>query len=115
MDQMTGWNGPRQWELLKQKLPRDSEPETEDQALAKKIVEDLVASSWCLKLGHGFSARLFGADTLGLLWRKIDGSDCEEGTYAGWMRWAETHCKQDIPPQPLDVPVYEPTRRGKLL
>jgi hypothetical protein len=115
MDQMTGWNGPRQWELLKQKLPRDSEPETEDQALAKKIVEDLVASSWCLKLGHGFSARLFGADTLGLLWRKIDGSDCEEGTYAGWMRWAETHCKQDTPLQPLDVPVYEPTMRGKLL
>jgi hypothetical protein len=115
IEQMTGWNGPRQWELLKQKLPREGEEETDDQAFARKIVVDSVASSWCLKLGHGFSAKLFGADTLGLLWRKNDGSDCETGTYAGWMRWAETRCMQNRPPPPLEIPIFEPTIRGKLI
>jgi hypothetical protein len=114
-EQVTSWSGERQWELLKQKLPQPGEEETDDQAFARKMVENTIANSWCLKLGHGFSAKLFGADTLGMLWRKREASDCEDGTYAGWLRWAEVHLKQDHPPKPMDVSIYEPTMKGKLL
>lgn len=114
-EQMTNWSSQRQWDLLKQKLPQPGEEEAEDQAFARTMVENTIAKSWCLKLGHGFSAKLFGADTLGMLWRKNGGSDCEDGTYAGWLRWAEVHYKQDEIPRPMIVPVYAPTMEGKLL
>jgi hypothetical protein len=114
-EQVTNWSGQRQWELLKLKLSQSGAEKTEDQAFAGKMVENTIANSWCLKLGHGFSAKLFGADTLGMLWRRNDESDCEEKTYAGWLRWAEVHYKQDKPPKPLIVPVYAPTMNGKLL
>jgi hypothetical protein len=97
-EQITSWSGVRQWELLKQKLPQPGEEETEDQAFARKMVENTIANSWCLKLGHGFSAKLFGADTLGMLWRKREASDCEDGTYAGWLRWAEVHLSRTTHP-----------------
>jgi hypothetical protein len=113
-EQMTNWSGQRQWDLLKQKVPQEGEEETEDQAFARKMVENSVANSWCLKLGHGFSSKLFGADTLGMIWRKKEGSDCEEGTYAGWLRWAEVYYRQNQPPKPVEVPAYEPTMKGKL-
>lgn len=111
----THWSSQRQWELLKQKLPQPCEEETEDQALARSIVENTVANTWCLKLAHGFLVELFGTDTLGVLWRKNEGSDCGDGTYAGWLRWAEANLKQDQVPKPMDVPVYEPTMKAKLL
>jgi hypothetical protein len=114
-EQVTNWSGQRQFDLLRQSLPKPNETENEDQAFARKIVENMVAKSWCLKLGHGFSAKLFGADTLGMLWRKNEGSDCQEQTYAGWLRFAEVHCRQDKAPSPIEVPVYEPTMVGKLL
>jgi hypothetical protein len=114
-EQITGWSGQRQFDLLKQKLPGRDEKESEDQAFARKMVENTIANSWCLKLGHGFSAKLFGADTLGMLWRKNKGSDCENGTYAGWLRWAEVNYSQDDAPEPMKVPMYEPTMKGKLL
>jgi hypothetical protein len=111
----TNWSSQRQWELLKQKLPRSGEEETEDQALARSIVEHTVSKTWALKLAHGFLVELFGTDTLGVLWRKNEGSDCEDGTYAGWLRWAEVNLKQDHVPKPMDIPVYEPTIKAKLL
>jgi len=114
-EQMTGWSGQRQFDLLSLRLPKESEIETEDQALARRIVEEVVADSWCLKLGHGFSAKLFGGDTLGMLWRKHHGSDCASRTYAGWLRWAEVGCCRDSDVVPLKVPVHEPTRKAKLL
>jgi hypothetical protein len=114
LEQMTNWSGQRQLDLLKQKLPQDGETETQDQEFARKSVENMVANSWCMKLGHGFSAKLFGADTLGMLWRKHVGSDCEKSTYAGWLRWAEVHYKQECPPKPMVIPNYEPTMTGKL-
>ncbi|KAK5956221.1 hypothetical protein OHC33_002796 [Knufia fluminis] len=113
-EQMTGWNGRRKWELLSMKLPGMDEEETEDQKLAREIVQKTVSEGWCLKLGHGFSAKLFGGDTLGMLWRKHSGSDCAEGTYAGWLRWAEVHCQQSEPPRALEIPVYQPTRVAPL-
>lgn len=112
---MTSWSGQRQFDLLSLPLPKPGEVETDDQAFARRIVEKLVADSWCLKLGHGFSAKLFGGDTLGMLWRKHPGSDCRDGTYAGWLRWAEVSCCRDEEVVPMDVPVYEPTMRAKLL
>jgi hypothetical protein len=114
-EQMTGWSGQRQFDLLKLALPKLGEEESDDQALARRIVEKLVTDSWCLKLGHGFSAKLFGADTLGMLWRKHDGSDCGESTYAGWLRWAEVSCCRNTNLEAMDVPVYEPTAKGRLL
>lgn len=113
-EQLTGWSGKRQHELLSLHLPKVRQEESEDQKLARIIVEKVVGESWCLKLGHGFSAKLFGGDTLGMLWRKHDGSDYEVGTYAGWMRWAEAHCKQTVVPRSMEIPVYEPTMRGSL-
>ena len=104
-EQLTSWSGQRQYDLFNLNLPQADEQETPDQAQARQMVHKLVAESWCLKLGHGFSARLFGADTLGLLWRKHLGSDCREGTYAGWLRWAEVNCRAEKRPQILDLPV----------
>ncbi|KAF2030414.1 hypothetical protein EK21DRAFT_65530 [Setomelanomma holmii] len=114
-EQMTNWSGQRQFERLKQRLPLLGEEESPDQTLAATIVENVVGKSWALKLGHGFSAKLFGADTLGMLWRKNEGSDCGERTYAGWLRWAEIHCRQEAAPEPMRVPIYEPTMKGRLL
>ena len=108
-EQLTGWDGKREWDLLCLKLPQSGEEENEEQKFARQIVEKTVGESWCLKLGHGFSAKLFGGDTLGMLWRKEIGSDCAAGTYAGWLRWAETNRKQTEPPKALEIPVYEPT------
>lgn len=112
-EQLTGWNSAKEFELLKMRLPKDGEEESNDQKDARKLVEAVVGQSWCLKLGHGFSARLFGADTLGMLWRKKDGSDSTEGTYAGWLRWAEVNLTHGETLESMDVPVYEPTMRGR--
>jgi hypothetical protein len=113
-EQATAWNGQRQFDLLKQKLPVAGEGENGDQALARELVEETVAGSWCMKLGHGFSAKLFGGPTVGMLWRQHVGSDCEEGTYAAWLRWAEVGCKQSRRWTPIEIPAYEPTVKAKL-
>ena len=113
-EQLTDWNGERQYELLKLIIPQSDQIESRDQAYAREIVHKLVAESWCLKLGHGFSAKLFGRDTLGMLWRKHVGSDCEDGTYAGWLRWAETTCRPEKTLEPMKVPLYKPTKTGIL-
>lgn len=114
-EQMTSWTSKKQHELFSLALPGDGEEESEDQLLARRIVEKVVGESWCIKLGHGFAAKLFGADTLGMLWKKHDGTDCKEGTYGGWLRWAEVNCNQDSAPKPLDIPSYEPTIKARLI
>ncbi|KAL1602403.1 hypothetical protein SLS60_005819 [Paraconiothyrium brasiliense] len=111
---LTNWTSKKQHELFALPLPGPGEQESEDQKLARTIVEKAVAESWCMKLGHGFSAKLFGADTLGMLWRKHSGTDCQGGTYGGWLRWAEVNCKQDSAPKPLVIPPYEHTMEGPL-
>lgn len=112
-EQLTGWNSKKEFELLKMQLPKEGEDESKDHKEARNLVEKVVGVSWCLKLGHGFSAKLFGADTLGMLWRKEDGSDCMEGTYAGWLRWAEVNLRHEKELKSMDVPVYEPTMSGR--
>ncbi|KAF9254359.1 hypothetical protein L218DRAFT_803163, partial [Marasmius fiardii PR-910] len=111
-NQMTWWSGKRQFELLSLKMS-DPGGENEEQRLARELVEKNVGGSWCLKLAHETSAKAFG-DTLGMLWKRYGGTDCGEGTYAGWMRWGQVNCKQDNPAKPLEIPVYEPTIIGKL-
>jgi hypothetical protein len=113
-EQLAGWSGQRLFDLFCLQMPKPGEAETEDQALARKIVENVIGKSWCLKLSHGFSAKLFGGDTLGMLWRKHDGSDAREGTYAGWLRWAEVNVKQEDPLEPMTGLIYEPTMFGSL-
>ncbi|KAH7313619.1 hypothetical protein B0I35DRAFT_435555 [Stachybotrys elegans] len=113
-EQLTGWNSRRQYELLATKLPSSGEAESDDQKLAREIVEKSIAQSWSLKLAHGFSAKLFGAPTLGFLWRANPGSDCADGTYAGWLRWAQLNLMQTNPPKPLVVPEYSPTMVASL-
>ncbi|KAF2800549.1 hypothetical protein K505DRAFT_292599 [Melanomma pulvis-pyrius CBS 109.77] len=114
-EQITGWNSAREFQLFGLQLPKTGEKESEDQKAARELVEKVVGQSWCLKLGHGFSAKLFGADTLGMLWRKSLGSDCGVGTYAGWLRWAEVNCTHERKIEPMKIPAYEPTMRGRLV
>lgn len=113
-EQVTDWNGTLQQRLFSLKLPGPGEEESDDQRLARRMVEDVVGKSWCLKLGHGFSAKLFGGDTLGIRWRKDVGTDCVEGTYAGWLRWAEVNVAQKGLLEKIYIGDYEPTMRGKL-
>jgi hypothetical protein len=113
-ENLTDWDSKRQFELFALEMPRSGEEETADQKLAREIVEKSIAQSWCLKLAHGFSAKLFGAPTLGMHWRANDGSDCGPGTYGGWLRWAMSNLTQKNPPAPLRIPVYEPTMVGSL-
>lgn len=111
-EQLANWNGQRSFDLLSQQVVFENE--SEDEKLARQIVEDTVSKGWILKLGHGFSAKLFGFDTLGMIWRKRVGSDCVDGTYAGWLRWAHSNLQQINPPQPLQIPAYQSTRVAKL-
>jgi len=113
-EQIAGWSGKRAFDLLSLRLVSATKQETDDHKMARQIVEMTVARSWCLKLGHGFSAKLFGGDTLGMCWRKHEGSDCKQDTYAGWLRWAESNLAQEEPPLPLKMPVYEATKAAKL-
>ena len=108
-EQLARWDGPRIFELLSLRMPWPEE-ETEEQRLAREMVEKSVAGSWCYKLSHGTTAKLFGCETTGMLWRKHEGTDAKPGTYAGWMRFAMTHCTQVEMMKPLEIPVYEPSR-----
>lgn len=113
-EQVTNWVSKRQHELFATKLPVGDEKETEDQKLAREMVQACIGRSWCLKLAHGFSAKLFGAPTLGMLWRDNKGSDCADGTYGAWLRWAETNMTHELPPNPLVISQFEATRVDSL-
>jgi hypothetical protein len=114
-EQLTGWDSAKQHRLFLTPLPSSADGSgTKDQCLARQIIEESVAGSWALKLAHGFSARLFGKPTLGMLWRDDEGSDCKEGTYGGWLRWATVNLKQDERLERLKVEEYEPTMTASL-
>lgn len=117
-EQITGWNSKRQHELFTTKLPGEAlggeREDTANQSLAREMIEACIGRSWCLKLAHGFSAKLFGAPTLGMLWRDNEGSDCAPGTYGEWLRWAEVNLTHESPPSPLIIPEYEASRVASL-
>jgi hypothetical protein len=110
INEHTSWNGPRAFELMSLPLPSEpGPPESEDQVLARKIVEDCLQRSFGFKLAHGLILRVMG-DTLGSLWRKHEGSDDVAGTYAHWFRYGTVHwCQDKSPPRQIfdSIPTYK--------
>ncbi|PHH90567.1 hypothetical protein CDD83_3293 [Cordyceps sp. RAO-2017] len=114
INEMTAWDGPRQFRLLSLALPGDDQPESDDQRLARELVEACLRRSFCFKLAHGLIVRVMG-ETLGSLWRKNDGADDVPGTYAHWLRYGTVHwCPDELPPR-LDFTEIPPFKRGPLL
>lgn len=114
INDLTQWNGPRQYELMSLSLPGAGEAESEDQKQAREIVETCLQKSFGFKLAHGLILRVMG-DTLGSLWRKHDGSDNVPGTYAHWLRYGTTYWNQKEIPPPLELNDIEQTKKGPLL
>lgn len=114
INQLTGWSGPRQFELLSKALPAAGEAENEEQREARNIVEQCLTTSFAFKLATGLILRVMG-DTLGTLWKKNAGSDNVPGTYAHWLRYATTYFSQSQLPKPVSVSWAEPIKRGSLL
>jgi len=110
----TQWNGPRAFELMSLPLPKDGESESVDQKLAREIVENCLSRSFGFKLATGLILRVLG-DTLSSLWRKHDGSENVEGTYAHWLRHGTLYwCPDGLPPRD-DTGAVEALKRGPLL
>ncbi|KAH7122040.1 hypothetical protein B0J13DRAFT_566873 [Dactylonectria estremocensis] len=114
INEMTAWNGPRQFELMSLPLPKEGETESEDQQKARDIVEACLRTSFGFKLAHGLILRVLG-DTLGTLWRKHPGADNVPGTYGHWLRFGTAHWNPEnlLPRQ--EFKVIEPFKTGPLL
>lgn len=113
INEMTAWDGPRAFELMSLKLPQPGDPETEDQKLAREIVEACLSRSFSFKLAHGMIVRVLG-ETLGSLWRENTGSDDVPGTYAHWLRYGMLHWSQDKLPEPMEFVRIAPVKTGPL-
>ncbi|CCF35671.1 capsule polysaccharide biosynthesis protein [Colletotrichum higginsianum] len=114
INEYTKWNGVRAFELMSQKVPEPGTPESEDQKLARTIVEDCFARSFGFKLAHGLIVQVLG-ETLGSSWRKHEGSDNIEGTYAHWLRYGMERWCPDHLPDPESFERIEPVKKGPLL
>ena len=114
INELTAWNGPRQFDLMSLKLPAEGEEESQDQKEAREIVEKCLTRSFGFKLATGFILKVMG-DTLSSLWRKHEGSDDVPGTYAHWLRYGMVYWNQDELPQAVEFELSEPYRRGSLL
>ncbi|ROW13712.1 hypothetical protein VPNG_04597 [Cytospora leucostoma] len=114
INDMTAWDGQRAFELMSLTLPEEGEPESEDQKLARQIVEACLSKSFGFKLAHGIILKVLG-DTLGSLWRKNAGSDDVPGTYAHWLRYGMLYWSQDELPPPVTFSQTTPYKRGPLL
>ncbi|POR35832.1 Uncharacterized protein TPAR_03961 [Tolypocladium paradoxum] len=97
INEMTTWNGPKQFELMSLPLPKGGEEESDGQKLAREIVEACLQKSFGFKLAHGLILRVMG-DTLGSLWRKHTGADDVPGTYGHWLRHGTLYlCQKELP------------------
>ncbi|KAI1819774.1 hypothetical protein F4861DRAFT_110749 [Xylaria intraflava] len=114
INELTNWDGPRQFELMSLPLPGEGEAESADQRRAREIVEQCLTRSFGFKLATGMILRVFG-DTLSSLWRKHVGSDVVVGTYAHWFRVATANWNQRELPLPLELGGLEVIKRGPLL
>ena len=114
INEMTAWNGRKAFDLMSLSLPKEGEVESAEQKEAREIVEACLQRSFGLKLAHGLVLRVYG-DTLGMLWRKNEGSDDVKGTYAHWLRYASMYWNQDGIPPTVELKVIEPFKRGPLL
>ena len=113
INEYTAWNGLRAFELMSLHLPKDGEVESEDQKLARGIVEACLQKSFGFKLAHGLIVRVLG-ETLGSLWRKHTGSDNVPGTYAHWLRQGMIYWTPDKLPEALDFKEIAPFKSGPL-
>ena len=115
INEMTAWNGRKAFDLMSLSLPKkEGEVENAQQKEAREIVEACLQKSFGFKLAHGMILRVFG-DTLGSLWRKHEGSDDVQGTYAHWLRYATMNWNQDAIPPSVELRITEPFKRGPLL
>lgn len=114
INDITGWDGRKAFDLMSLSLPKDVETESVQQRQAREIVETCLQKSFGFKLAHGLILRVF-KETLGSLWRKNEGSDDILGTYAHWLRYGATYWNQDRLPSRLEFEVIEPFKRGPLL
>ncbi|KAL6872184.1 hypothetical protein J3F83DRAFT_734100 [Trichoderma novae-zelandiae] len=97
INEITAWNGPKQFELMSLPIPKQGEAESDDQKLARRIVEDVLSKSFGMKLATGMIVRVMG-ETLSSLWRNNEGSDNVPGTYAHWLRYGTLYwCPKDHP------------------
>jgi hypothetical protein len=107
---MTGWKAQKAFDLMSLLLPKEGEVENAEQKEAREIVEACLQRSFGFKLVHGLVFTLNG-DTLGTLWRKHEGSDDVQGTYAH----ASLYWNQDSIPPTMKLRLAEPFKRGPLL
>lgn len=114
INEITGWDGQKAFNLMSLSLPKESEVESTEQRQAREIVEACLQKSFGFKLAHGLILRVFG-DTLGSLWRKHEGSDNVPGTYAHWLRHGTVYWNQDEIPPTLEFKVIKPFKKGPLL
>lgn len=114
INELTSWDGQRQFELLSLHLTAEGSSETTDQKAAKGIVEECLGRSFGFKIATGFIVKVMG-ETLSSLWRKHEGSDDVPGTYAHWLRFGMVYWRQDSLPEPVQFEVREPFKRGGLL
>jgi len=66
------------------------------------------------KLAHGMILKVM-KETLGSLWRSMDGTDNVPETYAHWLRHGTQFWCPDELPATLEFEVIEPFKRGPLL
>ena len=114
INELTGWNGQKTFNLMSLSLPKEGEVESAEQKKAREVVETCLQRSFGLKLAHGLIFKMFG-DTLGTLWRKHEGSDDVPGTYAHWLRYASVYLNQDGIPPRFEFNVTEPFKKGPFL
>lgn len=114
INEMTAWNGPRQFELMSLPLPKAGETESEDQKQAREIVEACFNKSFGFKLATGLIIRVMG-QTLSSLWRSNEGSDDVPGTYAHWLRYGSRYWNQKELPERQLFTVQKPLKVGSLL
>ncbi|KAH0496033.1 hypothetical protein TgHK011_009551 [Trichoderma gracile] len=109
INEITAWNGPKQFELMSLPISKQEEAESDDQRLARRIVEEVLSKSFGMKLATGMIVRVMG-ETLGSLWRNNDGSDNVPGTYAHWLRYGTLYwCPKRHPPRLefTEMPAYK--------
>ena len=114
INDMTAWDGKKAFDLMSLSLPKDGEGESLEQKKAREIVEGCLQKSFGFKLAHGLILRMFG-DTLGLLWRKHEGSDDVPGTYAHWLRHGTVYWNPVGMPPALEFRIIESFKNGPLL
>jgi hypothetical protein len=114
INELTGWNGRAQFELMSRKMPEQGAKEDDQQKEAREIIQKVLQKSWGFKLAHGMILAVY-KETLGSLWRDHEGSDVAPGTYAAWFRHATLHWDQNAVPSKVDFPLVEAWKKGPLL